>query len=395
MVLKSQFKKLFAKVNPNYRYLSYILNNLTDISKQFNDRIKTLVDQQQELSNLYIDNLSKLEKQHKQILADVQSCCRNSENLHNYGRLQGVMSKGSDSYKSYVLSHNMPEILTKMRAGFDQQSNDLLDNLLLRIMHWPDVNDKFDTLVNSKQLQSWILPAEIMIKRQYEQEKCEYLEKYDLLGMWHNPDVFTCHHGLRSTSNKLKAYIKSKDFIDGGAYIGDSVLALREYGFHKSYSFEISRRNCELYRLVMQANNVSVNKYELINKGLFSYSTSINMNDRAGQGANLMEYGSSEVKTVALDDIVKEKSAKPGFIKYDLEGACLDGVKGMRQTLIDFRPVLSLAIYHSPIEFFEVKPLLDDYLSNLDYRIELKLFSSSIDLFADVFLFAYPRELGD
>lgn len=68
---------------------------------------------------------------------------------------------------------------------------------------------------------------------------------------------------------------------------------------------------------------------------------------------------------------------------------------GMQETIKKDRPVLSLAIYHNPQEFFECKPLLEKYTENLNYKITINCHHPFYDCNNGVILFAYPQELGD
>jgi hypothetical protein len=72
----------------------------------------------------------------------------------------------------------------------------------------------------------------------------------------------------------------------------------------------------------------------------------------------------------------------------------MDFVKGAQKTLSKFRPVLSVAIYHNPIEFFEVKPALEQLLTN--YTFLIRKLSSQVkfnQIHSEVVLLGYPKEL--
>ena len=75
----------------------------------------------------------------------------------------------------------------------------------------------------------------------------------------------------------------------------------------------------------------------------------------------------------------------------DIEGFGLAGVRGMVETLKKYRPVLSLAIYHNPDEFFKIKPFIASL--NLNYRFAIRKFSHT-HLMAETSLLAWPAELS-
>jgi hypothetical protein len=63
----------------------------------------------------------------------------------------------------------------------------------------------------------------------------ELRRKYRQINPW-APEVFYFHHGLRYLDNRVKAKLKDKDFLDIGAFNGDSALVLSEYGRSTSIS---------------------------------------------------------------------------------------------------------------------------------------------------------------
>lgn len=96
------------------------------------------------------------------------------------------------------------------------------------------------------------------------------------------------------------------------------------------------------------------------------------INDSAFQGTTLLEKGNIEIETTDIDSFVKENNLNIGFIKADVEGQIIPLIKGAKNTIQKHRPVLCLAIYHSPQEFFEAKPLLEEIVENADYKLEIQ-----------------------
>ena len=54
------------------------------------------------------------------------------------------------------------------------------------------------------------------------------------------------------------------------------------------------------------------------------------------------------------------------MIKLDVEGAELETIEGALETIRACRPVLLISVYHTPQDFFEIKPLLESL--GLGYR---------------------------
>ena len=297
------------------------------------------------------------------------------------------------SFKQYFLEHNMPDIIKKYKKGMDKKSAAVLDKTLNKMLHIQDSQFDGQVKYNNFFADYFWDEDDINNTKTYLKNKNLYKDKYKLTKNEYNADVFLFKHGLENASDKLKKYVSGKDFVDGGAFIGDSVLVLEEFNPNKIYSFEISKSTTEEYLKVMGLNNVPKEKYEIINMGLSDKPKEILFNDISAQYTNVFWNGNSKVKCTDLDSIVKEKKMNVGFIKADLEGALIPALKGMTKTIRKYRPVLCLAIYHSPEEFFEAKPLLEKITRFLNYKIELQYQEVQPLIINETVLFAYPKEL--
>ncbi len=126
---------------------------------------------------------------------------------------------------------------------------------------------------------------------------------------------------------------------------------------------------------------------------MFDREIEITMDDSANQGTTVLAGGNDKVRLTDLDSFSKENALTVGFIKADLEGVGLEGLLGMAETIRRDRPVLCISIYHSPKEFFEIKPALDEIVRELDYKITIEKHFPFPDRMVEVAVFAYPNEL--
>lgn len=168
------------------------------------------------------------------------------------------------------------------------------------------------------------------------------------------PEVFYFRNGLKFVEPKIiENYLKDRDVIDGGACSGDSALMFSEYDFvHKVYAFEPVKTSYEGLKKTLEINNCE--KAEAIHKGL---------GDRCATAEIMGE--NSEIITV--DEFAKDK--KIGCIKFDLEGMESQALQGCMETIKRDKPLLLICIYHTPKDFFEIKPMLEAL--NLGYRFKV------------------------
>jgi len=313
--------------------------------------------------------------------------------------VEDLLGMGGIDWATYLLSHNllshnMPEKVVALRRGLDDESNRLLDLIFARMRIFPKNSRWTDFKIRHSNLWSLITPRELEDHKTYSAEWSQYCADFPMDAQEYDHDVFLYHYGLKKASDKLKKYIAGKDFIDGGSYIGDTALLfLKRYSPRRVYSFEISEKTCARYENTMRINNILADQYKLCHMGLSNGKSEIMMNDSAHQGTSILYGGSHKVQLTDLDSFVQENNLRVGFIKADVEGVGLEAVLGMAETIKRDRPVLNIAIYHNPKEFFEIKPALDEITAGLDYKMTIAQYNPCVERFLGISVFAYPKEL--
>ncbi|GHS91743.1 hypothetical protein FACS1894139_12880 [Planctomycetales bacterium] len=308
----------------------------------------------------------------------------------------GVLSCGEDKIlQDYFLNNNMPAKITQLKMALDEESKQNIDRYLQKMLVLPDGKIS----INYKISRSFLEKLQTQTEKEFTQKFFNELPSYKLDVVLnrdeYNPDTFLFHHGLRFLPQKVKDYIAGKDFIDGGAYIGDSAIMLNKYyNPRKVWSFEISENNTKLYYENLQANDIQDDKCALIPMGLWSSSKNIFIKDVGGQGASILQTGESKITLTDVDSFVDKNNLNVGFIKSDVEGVGLAALNGMVKTIRKQRPVLSLAIYHNPTEFFEMCPRLQECAGE-EYKITVTQFHPFYDCNNEIAILAYPKELDN
>lgn len=313
----------------------------------------------------------------------------------------GILEHLGGDFKQYLLEHDMPQKLKKLYRNLDKTSISVVDNTIKRILHLPNHKNRKLFRVKIKELENeFDISGDDEKRKTYFSEIPYYKKKYLIPADKreqndYDVEVYLYHHGLKNAGQKIKDYIKNKDFIDAGAYIGDSMLIMQEYLPRKTYSFELSPGNAEKFTETRRLNNLPEDKCILIKKAVSEKKGTALINDSAFQGTTLLEKGNIEIETTDIDSFVKENNLNIGFIKADVEGQIIPLIKGAKNTIQKHRPVLCLAIYHSPQEFFEAKPLLEEIVENADYKLEIQSQCPFCDGISSIVIFAYPKELDN
>ncbi len=217
----------------------------------------------------------------------------------------GMIDFLPSSFKDYFLENNMPEKIAKLKNNLDNDSLDVVDSSLKKIVHLPDSKYKNVFYYDKEELNKNFADSRSCYYTLMTQERYQYFaEHYKFPFPSYDAEVLIYHHSLFNRSDKFKSYLKNKIFIDGGSFIGDSVLVMLHYDPSKIFSFEISDKNIENFHLTMELNNINPDKFEIVKKGLTNYTHQQKILDLQHEGVS--EYFTSDdadfVDFVSLDD---------------------------------------------------------------------------------------------
>lgn len=209
-----------------------------------------------------------------------------------------------------------------------------------------------------------------------------------------NPFIYSNKYGLVDLPNDIINKIDGNIIVDGGAYIGDTACLFNEmFPNSKIYSFEpLEKNNKHLKKIIKEKNldkKVIIEKYGLSEKQetLTMYSnnlefdggaTFVKNNDKSDTEENLL--------SVSIDKYFESKNEKIGLIKLDVEGFETKALKGAKNTIKNDKPIIVAALYHNPVDFYELKPYLQSL--NPDYKFMIRR-SELIIPMADIVLIAY------
>lgn len=163
-------------------------------------------------------------------------------------------------------------------------------------------------------------------------------------------------------------------FLDLGSYDGSNIVdACREKGvLDAAVAFEPDLENFQ--RIV---NNPllksSAKEYFLYPCGVWSETTFLKFNIGSGESSAQNESGDQIVPVVKVDDILQ---IKPGYIKFDVEGAEIEALLGIKETIKKHRPSLAISIYHKPDHFYAIPKLVSSW--DLGYKFYIRLHGNNL-----------------
>ena len=198
--------------------------------------------------------------------------------------------------------------------------------------------------------------------------------------------VFWYKHSLSVLEEKTLKWMRGRDFIDVGGFIGDSaVIFEREFCDKNIYTFEPTKANFALMQRTLTLNNAK--RIIPINKALGAESGAMEISILGSSSSICLscEGGDKErIEITTLDEFVGEHKIEVGFIKVDIEGFEMEFLNGAKETIAAQKPAMLISIYHQAGDYFGIKPLIESW--DLGYRFKIHK-GTDFSLVAETVLF--------
>lgn len=291
------------------------------------------------------------------------------ENRHKYNN--NYERKAISSFYEYYERKDFKEKFMSLIHGLDETDIDMIVRVLQRQRLIKDAfNQEQDIFSEKEQQQICTLKRELK-KEVFQVATDVFCYKHYLLPINHfEASVFVYKHGIDCIEDIEN--LRSKDILDVGGFIGDSLLVLKPLTEKRVISFEAIESNYELMKATVELNGLD--NIILEHMALGAEIGAVEMED-AGPSSSfeinelVQTYGSEKVPLNTLDNYMNDKDYQVGLIKVDIEGAEQAFLHGAQKTIEKFKPVLLLSIYHNASDFFEIKPLLESWDLGYKFRI--------------------------
>ncbi|MBR3766933.1 MAG: FkbM family methyltransferase [Clostridia bacterium] len=142
-------------------------------------------------------------------------------------------------------------------------------------------------------------------------------------------------------------------YLDLGAYNGDTVLEFtKKHKYSKIIAVEPDKRN---FRKLTE-NTSHLSDITLINALISDSDNTVFFDTGKGRGAHESDKGKTQVEAVSIDTIIKkEKTTLKNdklIIKFDVEGNELKALRGAKDTIKEFSPLMFISCYHRSEDYF-------------------------------------------
>ncbi len=170
-------------------------------------------------------------------------------------------------------------------------------------------------------------------------------------------------YGMRDVPKKLFSAIDGKCIVDGGAYIGDTLLLFHTiFPQSRVFAFEPQKSAFNKLKKTIQLCSL-IEKTVPLCRGLsnteeeLTLYTGKDIDSGATCNATAIydKIPTETIKTTTIDAVFQTMNTPVGLIKLDIEGLEMKALEGAKQTIQRHKPVIVAAIYHRPQDFFELK----------------------------------------
>ncbi len=202
------------------------------------------------------------------------------------------------------------------------------------------------------------------------------------------PEIVSCfiyRYGFfeEDLSEVFIKYLNKGDvFLDIGTHYGYYSLLgshiVGETGAVHAFEPTLSTYKIAKYNLDKKTNTI------INNKAVWSSAEKLSIKDYGTKysafnslfGAKLsddlvsnLEYTENEIDTVSIDQYVLMNNIRPNFIKIDAENAEYEILMGMRKTLADFKPLISLEVGDVNVGDFKTSKASVKFLEENNYKV--------------------------
>ena len=195
-------------------------------------------------------------------------------------------------------------------------------------------------------------------------------------------DICNCYHfttldgfevyGTENPYFLQEIFSLDKDmvYLDGGAYIGDTIqLLCKKIGgaCKRIYAFEPNDENYE--RLLISSRKLG-DVISCVNAGLDNHDGTVAFL-KADAGSRVSDEGTEKIDVINIKRFLAELSEDyPTFVKLDIEGKESEVIAAMSEFIKEYYPDMAISVYHKLEDLWEIP--LQIHRINPEYKIYLR-----------------------
>ncbi len=180
-----------------------------------------------------------------------------------------------------------------------------------------------------------------------------------------DPPQFFYRHGAIYLDSAVTDRLAGGIFYQCGAFCGASLIVMNQYKPEKMYGFEPSIGNAQF----LQANvaHAGLKNADVYRMCIGDQIGKVIMPDRDREGKQCK----TEAPMANLDFFEQKKNVTGHvtWIQADINGMGLRMIRGAEKIIKRDKPLITVAVYHSPDEMFGIVPLLHEWVPEYKFMV--------------------------
>lgn len=162
-----------------------------------------------------------------------------------------------------------------------------------------------------------------------------------------------CESEKEEITDLLKKNIGNKNYIDIGAYTGDTVEEYcRDFGNDmKIYAFEPDFKNYKKMQERFEKENISC---KCFNIAAWDTEEALYFAAKSGRASSAAAAGNKKLRMVQANRVDKLVNDEIGFVKIDAEGSDKNVISGLSEIITKSMPCIKVATYHRTDDYTEI-----------------------------------------
>ena len=156
--------------------------------------------------------------------------------------------------------------------------------------------------------------------------------------------------------------------IDGDGVINSSIMLIGEAPGARITSYNVCYTKLLRFRKLNE-NTIGLSNITSMNVAGWIKDETLIFSNSTGRQSMIAKKG-VEISARSVDSILNGKKAT--FIKYDVEGAENEAIRGSINTIESFKPKIKVALYHRNEDIFSLPLLVNEI--NSDYKLYIRKF---------------------
>lgn len=159
-------------------------------------------------------------------------------------------------------------------------------------------------------------------------------------------------------------------FYDVGGYDGDSTIDfIKQFrNYKKVFFYEPDKKIFE----EAEKRFANIGEIECFQVAVGEKSEKLRYAPIGGGAGVIGDFGSDIIESIMLDDYLNSEKS---YVKMDIEGYEMQAIRGMRNSILKYKPILAICVYHKTGDMHKLASKILSF--NPNYKVYMRHYSKN------------------